>query len=219
MIVSVLPDQIIITLDGPAASGKSSAGKGVAKALGIPFVSSGLLYRAATYLMSHYGVAFHDDQALLQLLYTHRVELILQVNDNRVLIDGKDITDLLHSDEIDHTVSTVAAHNSLREWVGERLQELHGPFVIEGRDMGTAVFPQAAYKFYLTAPVEIRARRRFDEREADLEAVATSLRRRDRLDAKQLTPAKDAICIDTTNQTLAQTIEQILAYVHAARSP
>jgi cytidylate kinase len=209
---------MIITLDGPAASGKSSAGKGVADALGIPFVSSGLLYRAATYLMACHGVAFHDGRALSQLLNTHSVKLLLQMNGNRVLIDGEDITELLHSDDIDRRVSIVAAHASLREWVGECLQGLQGPFVIEGRDMGTAVFPQAEYKFYLTAPVEIRARRRVDEREADLEAVATMLRRRDQLDAKQLTPAEDAICIDTENQTLAQTVARILSYVQAARS-
>ncbi|HEX7039677.1 MAG TPA: (d)CMP kinase [Trueperaceae bacterium] len=192
----------IITLDGPAASGKSSAAKAVAARLGIAYVSSGLLYRAATHMALAEGVPLGDERALLEMLARHDVRLWPDAQRDRLTVDGEEVAHLLHTDDIDARVSEVARLPGIRAWVTERLRELEGPFVIDGRDMGTAVFPDARWKFYLTASPEVRARRRVGERASDLGAVAEAIRLRDERDAKQSAPAPDAIHLDTGPLTL-----------------
>ena len=202
----------VITLDGPAASGKSSVARLVAEALGVPYVSSGLLYRAATYLAQANDVLLTDEEALMGLLTGVQVGLETRVGrPNRVSVNGALLGEgLLHSDTVDAGVSVVAQHPRVRAWVDARLRELTGTFVVEGRDMGTTVFPGAAHKFYLDAPAEVRAARRTGERHADLGAVAAALRRRDALDAAQLRPAKDARHINTGALSLAGVVEEVL---------
>ena len=133
----------VITLDGPAASGKSSVARLVAEALGVPYVSSGLLYRAATYLAQSNDVLATDEEALTELLGSVQVGLETRVGlPNRIRVGGELIEEsLLHSDTVDAGVSAVAQHPQVRAWVDARLRELSGTFVVEGRDMGTAVFP------------------------------------------------------------------------------
>lgn len=200
----------VITIDGPAASGKSTVAQIVARRLEIPFVSSGLLYRAATHLVLRHEVDPADEARVRDVLARHDVRLVPRVDGNRVRIDGTDVTPLLHTDDVDAAVSTVAAHGSVRSWVFEELRDLSGPFVVEGRDMGTRVFPEARNKFYLTASPEERARRRVGERRGDLGEVAASIRRRDRLDAKQLAPAPDAVHIDTDELALDEVVSAVL---------
>jgi CMP/dCMP kinase len=210
--------QLIITIDGPAASGKSSVAKGVADQLQIPFISSGLLYRAATYLVLTHSLSPSDEQGLLKLLQTCNIILKAKSGEaNEIFLEAKDITNFLHTDSIDINVSVVAKHPNIRIWVDERLREIHGSFVIDGRDMGTVVFPQAPYKFYLDAPADIRAQRRVGERSADLAAVTEALKRRDTLDAEQTQAAPDAIHIDTEHLTLAEVIEYILTHIQEER--
>ncbi len=202
----------VVTLDGPAASGKSSVARLVAEALGVPYVSSGLLYRAATYLAQSNEVSLTDEAALTQLLGSSRVGLEARIGlPNRITV-GKDTLPhaYLHSDAVDAGVSAVAQHPSVRAWVDARLRDLTGTFVVEGRDMGTVVFPAAAHKFYLDAPAEVRAARRTGERRADLQGVAEALRRRDALDAAQLRPAPDARHIDTGGLSLEGVVTEVL---------
>lgn len=204
----------ILTIDGPAASGKSSVARGVADALDIPFVSSGLLYRAATFLALQAHCDLNDEAALLTLLRQHTVGLDALIKTaNHIYIDGEEVTAALHTDDVDNHVSIVAVHPGLRQWVNARLREVAPPFVIEGRDMGTAVFPGARYKFYLTATPEVRAKRRMGERSAQLADMVKSLTRRDQLDHKQLMPAPDAIHIDTSPFGLQQVIGTIVNQV------
>ena len=202
----------VITLDGPAASGKSSVARLVAEALGVPYVSSGLLYRAATYLAQANEVPLTAEGALMGLLAGVQVGLETRVGlPNRIRLGGELLGEgLLHSDRVDAGVSVVARHPQVRAWVDARLRELTGTFVVEGRDMGTAVFPGAAHKFYLDAPAEVRAARRTGERHADLGAVAAALRRRDALDAAQLRPAADARHINTGALPLAGVVDEVL---------
>lgn len=209
----------IITIDGPAASGKSSVARAVAERLAIPYVSSGLLYRAATHLVLAGRVGADDEGEVLTLLERSDVDLIPDAAGNRVVIDGADVTSRLHTDEIDAAVSAVSRHPRLRGWVSERLREIPGPFVIEGRDMGRVVFPDAEHKFYLDAPAEERALRRVGERAADLAGVAESIRRRDRLDARQLEPAADALHIDTGGVPLEEVVSAVLARLGAVGTP
>ncbi len=207
----------IITIDGPAASGKSSVARLVAEALGVPYVSSGLLYRAATHLADSAGVPLSDEAAIVALLKGLAVRLETPAGQpNRVTVGGAALADaLLHSTAVDAGVSEVARHPRVRGWVDARLRELGGRFVVEGRDMGTAVFPGAAYKVYLEAPAEVRAARRVGEREADLGAVAEALRLRDRRDALQLRPAADAYHLETGALTLAEVVTEVLRLVNA----
>ncbi|CAN5461386.1 (d)CMP kinase [soil metagenome] len=203
--------RLVITLDGPAASGKSSVARRVAELLNIPYVSSGLLYRAATFLVLERGLGPADEAAVMALLNAHRVELRAQTGRaNQLFIDAVNISPALHTDAVDAAVSAVAGHPSVRDWVGERLRATGGSFAIDGRDMGTAVFPDATHKFYLDAPAEVRARRRVGERSTSLPEVAEALRRRDRLDHKQLTPAPDAVHIDTADLTVEEVTRRVL---------
>ena len=202
----------VITIDGPAASGKSSVAQRVAAAMGIPYVSSGLLYRAAAYLVLREVVPAEDEAAVMTLLSRHRLRL---EPGNQVWCDDQEISAALHSDIIDAVVSVVSRHPSLRRWTNDRLRELRGPFVIDGRDMGTAVFPDAAFKFYLTAEAQVRALRRRPERNGSLREVVAALERRDLLDARQLRPAADAYWVDTTALTLDEVVAKVLACLKA----
>lgn len=207
--------QFVVTLDGPAASGKSSAARRVAEALDVPFVSSGLLYRAATYLVLKHGVAPTDEAAVLDFLAQHEVELLAKRRaPDRIVFDGEDISSQLHTTSVDANVSTVARHPGVRGWVNARLREIRGSFVIEGRDMGAVVFPHAAHKFYLSAPAEVRAARRLGERGASLPEVTRALKLRDERDKAQLAPAPDAVHIETRDLTLEQVVTAVLQKVH-----
>lgn len=201
----------VITIDGPAASGKSTVALRVAQRMSIPFVSSGLLYRAAARLALDEGVDPADDAAVVELLAQHDVRLEPRVDGNRIHVDDVDVTSRLHTDAVDASVSAVAAHPAVRDWVSEQLRALSGPFVVEGRDMGTRVFPDAKRKFYLTASAEERARRRVGERTGDLGEVAAAIRRRDALDARQLEPAEDAFHIDTDGLRADEVVDRVLA--------
>lgn len=205
----------IITLDGPAASGKSSVARRVAQSLDIPFVSSGLFYRTATALVLDHGIDPAAERDILTLIGRHRVRLEPDADGNHVFVDDHDVTDSLHTDRVDEAVSGVSRHPGLRIWVRDRLREIPGSFVIEGRDMGTVVFPEAEHKFYLTAPAAVRARRRVGERDGDLAATTDALERRDDLDRRQLAPAEDAIFVETGELTLDQVVGRVMAHLTA----
>ena len=204
----------VVTIDGPAASGKSSVARLVAEGLGVPYVSSGLLYRAATYLVLLNSVDAGDEAAVLALLEDRDVRLEARLNaPNRILLDGRDVSGALHTDQVDALVSAVARHPEVRVWVYKRLREVRGAFVIEGRDMGRVVFPDARRKFYLTAAPEVRAARRVGERRAGLAEVAEALKKRDLLDTKQLEPAPDAVHLDTSSLSIGEVVARVLEYV------
>ncbi|MFN4231386.1 (d)CMP kinase [Thermus sp.] len=207
----------IVTIDGPSASGKSSVAQKVAEALGVPYLSSGLLYRAAAYLAQRVGVDPGDEAGILALLETFRVRLLPEAQGNRVVAERagalEDLTPNLHTPEVDGAVSQVARHPGVRAWVNERLREVPPPFVAEGRDMGTAVFPQAPHKFYLTATPEVRARRRTLERPQDYGEVLRELIRRDELDRAQSAPAPEAVVIDTSGMTLEEVVARVLSHI------
>ncbi|MBZ9750024.1 (d)CMP kinase [Deinococcus sp. HMF7604] len=205
---------MIVTIDGVAASGKSSVSAGVAQALGVPYVSSGLLYRAATLLGLEAGTDLGDAAALLACLEAAPPRLEPLASGNRVWQGGRDLTPDLHSSRVDSGVSVVAALPGVRAWVDAQLRALPQPFVAEGRDMGTAVFPQAGAKFYLTASPRVRAERRASERPEEVDAIEAALVERDRLDTLQSVPAEDAQVIDTGGLSLQGVINTILNALH-----
>ena len=203
----------IVTIDGPSASGMSSVARRVAAALGVPYLSSGLLYRAAAFLALRAGVDPGDEEGLLALLEGLGVRLLAQAEGNRVLADGEDLTPFLHTPEVDRVVSAVARLPGVRAWVNRRLKEVPPPFVAEGRDMGTAVFPEAAHKFSLTAGPGVRAWRRARERPQAYEEVLRDLLRRDERDKAQSAPAPDALVLDTGGMTLDEVVAWVLAHI------
>ncbi|WP_424950870.1 (d)CMP kinase [Deinococcus sp.] len=209
---------MIVTIDGVAASGKSSVSSGVARALRIPYLSSGLLYRAATWAALQHGLSLTDAQPLLSLLDAWEaagqgLKLRPLPTGNQVWQGEHDLTALLHTAEVDARVSTVAALPELRDWVNAQLRALTPPFLAEGRDMGSTVFPQADHKFFLYASPRVRAGRRVLERDQSIESVEAALKLRDEQDARQSAPAPDAVRIDTGSGTLPEIIGQVLAYL------
>lgn len=205
-----VPPGTIITIDGPSASGKSSVAQRVAAAIGLPYVSSGLLYRGATYQVQRYRVNPEDEAAILATLEAHPIQLLPRPEGNRLLAEGQDITEQLHTREVDAMVSAVSKHKRVRQYVYQRLRELSPPFVVEGRDMGSTVFPDAARKFYLTARPEVRALRRMPERNAEYETVLQEILRRDQADRAQLAPAPDAVLVDTSEMGIDDVVRTIL---------
>lgn len=204
----------VITLDGPAASGKSSVAKAVALELKIPFISSGLLYRAAAKLVVDSSTNPDSEADILKILEAHNIQLRTTATGENLIFDAEqDLTNQLHTEDIDNNASKVAKHPEVRNWVNARLQDISGDLVIDGRDMGHVVFPNASHKFYLTATAEVRALRRLGERSAELEEITQAIIERDKRDAKQLEPAVDAIHIDTSDLSLEEVINTVLGYI------
>jgi cytidylate kinase len=207
----------VIAIDGPSASGKSSVARRVAQALGVPYVSSGLLYRGVAYLVQQTGQDPDQAEGILALLTRSPLRLIPLPDGNQIWQGDQQITTFLHTPEIDRLVSRVAIHPRVRGWVDQQLRLLPPPLVVEGRDMGTAVFPQATLKVYLTAQPEVRAVRRVPERGEAYQQVLDDLLNRDRLDAGQSAPAADAWILDTSTMNLEQVVEAILRRVAQQR--
>jgi CMP/dCMP kinase len=199
---------MIVAIDGPAGAGKSTVARGLATRLGFRYLDTGAMYRALTWLALEEGVDLEDGAALGALAESAPISF----EDDRVLIRDEDVTDAIRLAEIDRIVSTVARHPEVRAVMRERQRELaqQGDAVIEGRDIGTVVCPDAEIKVYLVAEAAERARRRVADRpEIGAQALATDLRLRDERDAAQMQQAPDAERIDTTELSVDDVVERI----------
>jgi CMP/dCMP kinase len=199
---------MIVAIDGPAGAGKSTVARSLAVRLGFRYLDTGAMYRALTWLALGEGVDLEDGGALGDLAERATIAF----DGDRVLVGTEDVTDAIRLAEIDRVVSTVARHPEVRGVMRERQRELaqQGDAVIEGRDIGTVVCPEAEIKVYLVADAAERARRRVAERpEIGAEALATDLRLRDQRDAAQMRPARDAETIDTTDLTVEEVVDRI----------
>ena len=199
---------MIVAIDGPAGSGKSTVARGLAERLGFRYLDTGAMYRALTWLALEDGVDLDDGPALEALAVANPVAF----EGDRVLVRGKDLTGAIRAPRIDRIVSTVARHPEVRRIMRERQRELAevGDAVIEGRDIGTVVCPDAEVKVYLVAdPTERARRRQADHPDIGAEALATDLRLRDERDAAQMHAAPDAEQIDTTALTIDEVLDRI----------
>jgi cytidylate kinase len=199
---------MIVAIDGPAGAGKSTVARSLAARLGFRYLDTGAMYRALTRLALEEGIDLEDGAALGALAEAAPISF----DGDLVLIRGQDVTEAIRQPEIDRVVSTVAGHPEVRRVMRERQRELaeQGDAVIEGRDIGTVVCPDAEVKVYLVADAAERARRRVAERpEIGAEALATDLRLRDQRDAAQMEPAPDAEPIDTTELTVEEVVDRI----------
>ncbi len=208
---------MIVAIDGPAGSGKSTVALALARRLGFLYLDTGAMYRALTWLARRDGVGPEDGDALARLARDHPVSFDLQ---GRVAVAGEDVTAGIREAEIDQLVPIVARHPQVREVMRERQRALGavGDAVIEGRDIGSVVAPDAEVKVFLVAEEAERARRRTAERPGvGADALAEDLRRRDERDAVNSQPADDAVRLDTTELTVDDVVSRIVALVEERR--
>jgi cytidylate kinase len=210
-----------IAIDGPSASGKSSVSKGVAALLGYMYVDSGALYRGITWQALRKCVDTKDSAAVLDCMYEAEWDFFIQDGAAKFSIDGDVPAQELREKDVRENVSAVAAIPEVRKFIVESLQSLanFGSLVMEGRDIGTVVFPDSPYKFYLDADPEERAMRRYRElveagESEKAEEVMESLKKRDKMDSTRktdpLTVATGAHVIDSTSMTLEEVIKTVV---------
>jgi cytidylate kinase len=206
---------MIVAIDGPAGAGKSTVARRLAERLGFRYLDTGAMYRAVTWLAVERTAELEDAAPLGRLAEENPVELD---EDGTVTIAGRDVTEAIRQAEIDRLVPIVARHPEVRNVMRRRQRELAdlGNAVIEGRDIGTVVAPDADVKIYLNADPEVRAQRRQLERpDIGGDALATDLRLRDESDAARMQPAEDAERIDTTELDVEDVVDRIELLVRA----
>lgn len=208
----------IIAVDGPSGSGKSTISQIIAEKLKIEYLNTGLMYRAVTkYFLDKDLDEQTDDEILKEILE----EISIDFRDNRLLLNGIDVTDKLRNDEVTANVSWVSARSYVREKMVDLQREIaeNTSFILDGRDIGSVVFPNAKYKFYLTASALTRAKRRFDQGESDMtiEEIEKAIIKRDNYDSnRKVSPlkiAEGAVVIDSSNLDINQTVDKILSYM------
>lgn len=218
-----------IAIDGPAGAGKSTVARAVAKQLGYIYVDTGALYRTIGLYMLENEIPPEDGEKVTAALPRIRVKLTYQEGEQRVLLNRRDVTEEIRTDAVSMASSTVSALPAVRSFLLELQRDLaqRSNVVMDGRDIGTVVLPEAQVKIFLTASAEERAQRRYKENQAkgmsgSYEQVLAAIKSRDEQDMNRetapLKQAQDAFYLDTTNNTREQSVERILALVRAKLS-
>jgi cytidylate kinase len=218
----VAADGVIIAIDGPAGAGKSTVGRAVARRLGLQYLDTGAMYRAVAFAALRRGVAVSDPAAVAEVARAMELEVS---DDGQVVVDGIDATQAIRGREVTEVVSTVAANTPVRDELRGRQRawaRQRGGGVIEGRDIGTVVFPDADLKLYVTASARTRAERRVGEIGGDVADVEAAINERDRLDMARLdgplVAHERAIVVDTTGLTVDEVVDRILGLLDAQDS-
>jgi cytidylate kinase len=219
-----LSNRIAVAIDGPAAAGKSTVAKKVAHKLGYVYIDTGAMYRALTWKALQNGLDLDNEQAVHHLLMETTIKLDMKDDGQHVIVDQEDVSDAIRNQEVTNNVSFVAKHGMVREEMVKRQQQLAEKrgVVMDGRDIGTHVIPDAEVKIFMIASVEERAERRHKENlekgfPSDLSELKEEIRKRDEIDSQRevapLVKAEDAVEIDTTSLTIDEVVERILSVV------
>jgi cytidylate kinase len=217
-------NKLVIAIDGPSGSGKSTVGKAVARRLDYLYIDSGAIYRAIGRKAIDTGARLGDTASVATLARESEIRLVGDPDHLQVLLDGREVTDSIRQPDASHASSVVATIPEVREAVVDKLREMArgGGVAMDGRDIGTKVFPDAQVKVFLDASLDVRARRRFEEergrgRDVSVEGIRAELEERDRRDrersATPLVKAPDAVFIDTSDMPLDGVIEHVLEIV------
>jgi CMP/dCMP kinase len=212
---------LVIAIDGPSGSGKSSVARGVARSLGLDYLDTGSMYRAMTWFVLSQGADVKDSQTVAELAPEARLNPSTNPELHDIQVGETDVTDIIRGELITSLVSQVAANPEVRALLVTRQQQIAAEaksgIVVEGRDIGTVVLPDAHLKLYITADPSVRASRRAAQSEDDVATTQESLLARDHADStRQVSPlelADDAILLDTTHMDLPEVIEHVLALV------
>lgn len=216
---------LIVTIDGPAGAGKTTVSKMLARRLGYRYIDTGALYRGIALAAHEAGIAPDDDRALAQLCRSLTMEFVQSASGLRLLLNNRDITERIRAPQVTMMASAVSARPVVRDYLLEiqRAMGANKAVVLEGRDMGTVVFPGADIKFFLDADPKLRARRRFEELQAksdqrqSLTDVENDMLLRDKNDSSRslapLKPAEDAVRIDSTRLTVDQVVEAMVDHI------
>ncbi len=209
---------MVVAIDGPAGSGKSTVARIIADRLGITFLNSGSFYRGITLVLLRSGIDIQDQQKVVELAESLDIDYV----DSRLVVNGEDVEDQLRTDQVDAHTAQVSSIVPLRHIVNEKIRRITKSLsvVCEGRDMTTVVFPDAEYKFYLDASIDVQALRRFNQgvSKLSLEEIKEGIRKRDEIDRAKaegaLKIAPDATYIDTSDLTIEQVCEIIIRKIH-----
>ena len=212
---------MIIAIDGPAGSGKSTIAKLVAKRLNYRYIDTGAMYRAVAWTAQKKGLSLTDETAMAELARSLKIEFVPGADGQSVLVDGENATAHLKNETVGKGAATVAAQKSVREVLVARQRQIGetGNVVMDGRDIGTVVFPQANKKFFFVADAEERGRRRYEELKSknpdlDLKIIIEEIRQRDHEDCNRkispLVRAEDALEVDTTRLSIEEVTDHVL---------
>ncbi len=203
----------VIAIDGPAGAGKSSVAKQVSATTGLPYLDTGAMYRCVAYAIQVKSIDINDASAVGEVARTANIE----INEDTALLDNVDVSSLIRSSEINSIVSVIAAHSPVRDAMRQQQRDwisTHGGGVVEGRDIGTVVFPDAVLKIFLTATPMVRAERRVSQNGGDLEQVAAAIAERDHIDSSRedspLKPSHDSYEVDSSNKNITDVVAEIV---------
>lgn len=211
---------LVIAIDGPAGAGKSTIAKALARSMGIEYLDTGAMYRGVTFEVLRRGLEATDVDAVARVAR----EVVLEQGMDSLRVNGEDATAAIRTPAVDAAVSHVAANSAVREELRERQRKWiagHGGGVVEGRDIGSVVFPDATLKVYLVASPLVRARRRVAQHGGDVEEIARAITERDQRDSSRddspLRQMPDAVVVDTSDRTIEDVVNHIISLVRAAR--
>ena len=212
---------MVIAIDGPSGSGKTSIAKLLAKKIGFYYCDSGSLYRAITHFFIKHNIDINDDRSIEDALES--IDLVYDIDNNNIYLNKVNVTDDLRSVEITNHVSVISSIKVVREKMSKIQHEIasNNNIIVDGRDIGTCVFPSAKHKFFLDADIEVRARRRFneiDQSKYTYQEILEKILKRDQIDKNRkhspLAKAKDAVYIDNTNLSLDRQVSEIIEIIN-----